>query len=66
MFSWKTKKLLNDPKLVYSGVCNTYYRHVGQRNVLWDPPDPYGEVGFEAWLIETRKCHPSTRGLKMS
>lgn len=47
-------------------ICNTHYRHVGQRNVLWTPPDPYGEVCFEAWLIETRECHPSTCGLKVS
>lgn len=45
---------------------NTHNRHVGQRNVLWTPPNTYGEVGFEAWLIETWECHPSTRGLKVS
>lgn len=45
---------------------NTHHRHIGQSNVLWTSPDPYGEVGLEAWLIETRESHPSTCGLKVS
>lgn len=49
-----------------TSLCNTHHRHVGQRNVLRTSPDPYGEVGFEAWLIETREYHPSTCGLKVS
>lgn len=44
----------------------TYYRHVGQRNVLWTPPDPYGEISFEAWLIKTGESHSSTCGLEVS